>query len=762
VGGSGNWLRTFYSKAGARMDDVSLCNVIQCRPPDNDFPTDPDARAYISKEDGLKSVQHCLKAHVHPVLHSFPWTRIDLIGDKALEFVAERPEGIFAWRGSPVSVPELGEKSIAIPTLHPAYIARDQELIPCVVNDLRKGLVAPPEYYDPFPELETVRNFKATEFCFDIETWGWTGKVKMVGISDRPYHVLVVPFTGAYIPELKRIFRDATSVIGHNVLQFDIPVLADNEVKVNPAAQVWDTMLLQHLCFPTFPHDLEFLGSQFTSKGRWKFKKGESEEVYCARDVDVTFQSFKQLLPLVRQFQLEELYKFTQVPLARICLSMHKRGFAVDAKNIEKVRGELKLSMAKEEEYLPPEMRTHTVPVNKREPAPPGTLSPKTGKPLKFIMKPAEETVVPWRSSQKKQKFLYGTDEPWQLGLEVQYDVKKDNAITTGKVALDKLFRRSKNRGILALKQLNRWDELVTTFCKEEMVHVKRMYPHFNVHGTASGRLSSSDPNLQNIPESTRFIYVPSHAGWKILEVDYSQIENRLTAYFAGDHERLERFVRDPKFSEHKYAASLFMGVPYDEVEKSSDNESPYIKAKRIVHGTNYGEGSKKIALINDLDLKETKELHDKWKSAIRATITWQNSCAERAKRDSVLTTPFGRKRWFYTSSYFTESLSFLPQSTAADIIFRAMIALMYERIAWPLELAQRVAQVVIPLPRPAELLLQVHDSLLFEYPPEIEDDLIHTVKTVMEQAWPQLGGFSIPIGIKVGPSWGECEEYGK
>jgi DNA polymerase I-like protein with 3'-5' exonuclease and polymerase domains len=195
-------------------------------------------------------------------------------------------------------------------------------------------------------------------------------------------------------------------------------------------------------------------------------------------------------------------------------------------------------------------------------------------------------------------------------------------------------------------------------------------------------------------------------------------------------------------------------------VEKSSDPDSPYIKAKKIVHGTNYGEGSKKIALLNDLDLKEVKELHTKWKDAIRATIFWQNLCAERAKREGLLTTPFGRKRWFYTSSYYTESLSFLPQSTAADVIFRAMIALMYERIGWPLEDVLRLADIAIPLPQPARLLLQVHDSLIFEYPPQIETELIRTVKTVMEQPWRQLGGFNIPIGIKVGNSWGECEEY--
>lgn len=520
--------------------------------------------------------------------------------------------------------------------------------------------------------------------------------------------------------------------------------------------KVYDTMLLQHLVFPDFAHDLEFVGSQFCSKPAWKDQK-ECLQIYCCRDVDVTYQVWQQLLPMVQKENLLSLYENVQVPLARICHLLHETGFKVDPNRIKNVRDKLLIECAEEEHWLPDFLRTHTIPVNRREKALPGTLG-KSGRPVKYILVPSTESVVPWRSPAQKAAYLYGKGEGC-LGQETILDPKSGN-VTTGKIALDKIYSRTKVRAVRAIKKLNQLDELITTFAKEEMVKIDRMFPHFNVHGTSSGRFSSSDPNLQNIPETARYIYVPSHPGWKIVDVDYSQIENRLTAFFAGDTERLLRFQRDAKFSEHRYAASLFLGIPYEDVEKDNDKDAPYGKAKRIVHGTNYGMGYRKIANMYDMDLKETSRLQGVWKDTIKPTILWQNRCADEAKKKGFLTTPFGRKRWFWTSSAYTESLSFLPQSTAADVIFRAMIGLMYERIGWPVERAQKVVRVSKPLPWPARLLLQVHDSLIFECPSELVDELVATVTEVMCQPFPELGGMSIPIGVKVGDSWGECEEY--
>jgi len=756
TGGAGTWFDICCKKAGLKRDDLTITNVIQCRPPNNVFPTDNEAKGYISHADGEASISQCIRNHVQPLLQEKRWDRIDILGAKPLEYILGKTDGIFKWRGSPLPVPDLGGgKPLAVPTLHPAYIARDQVMLPVVINDLRKGLQPPPERYNLQPTLQDVQAFKAAEFAFDIETaywWGDARKITMVGLSSKLYEAMVVPFQGSYISELKRIFKEAKSVIGHNSIQFDLPVLRDNGIEPSGTCTLWDTMLLQHLRFPDLPHDLEFVGSQFCNKPAWKADK-KNFELYCARDTDVTFQAFRQLRPLVEQGGLMDLYRYVQVPLAKICKHMSEKGFKVNPNRIGEVRERITAEIQAEEKYLPESLQTHNIVVRKRQPAPPGTLG-KSGKPVKFIHTEVEEQETPWASPTKIAKWLHE-----ELGLQPIPDLKTGKP-STGKIALDKHYNKTKNRAIKAVKNLKKMNSLLTLFCKEEMLSVDTIHTHFNVHGTASGRLSSSDPNLQNITESARFIYVPRHEGWSIIDVDYSGIENRLTAYFANDTERMERFLTIPDYSEHKHAVSVFFGIPYDEVEKDNDKDAPYGKAKRIVHGSNYGMGAKKISMMYDMDFKETKDLLDKWKSALAKTVQWQNRLADEAKREGVLTTPFGRKRWFYTTSYYTESLSFLPQSAAADVIFRAMLGLMYERISWPLEMVLKVVGCVEPLPHPANLVVQVHDSLIIETPDILIPQVVGVLKRVMEQPWKELGGLVLPIGIAVGKSWGETEKY--
>lgn len=756
TGGAGKWFDIIINKAGIRRDDIFITNVIQCRPPDNVFPTDSEARNYISQADANTSVRHCRQQHLQPLLTSRKWNRVDLVGEKPLRFVGGLKDGIFKWRGSPIPLDGMADgKPIAVPTLHPAYIMRDQTMLPVAINDFRKGLNPPPEYYNLHPSLEEVQKFTATEFAFDIETaywWGDKTKITMVGLSDKLYHAMVVPFQGPYIAELKRIFREAQSVIGHNSIQFDLPVLSGAGVDVREDCQLWDTMLLQHLRFPDLPHDLEFVGSQFSNKPAWKDDKKDFE-LYCARDVDVTYQCFKQLKPMIEQAKLMDLYKYVQVPLAKICKHISDLGFKINPNRIEEVRERISAEIEAEEKYLPESLRTRTILVGRRRDAPPGTLG-KSGKPVKYITEQVEEIERPWASSAQVAKYLYE-----DLGLEPVKDLKTER-ITTGKMAIAKLYNRTKNPAIKAIGNLRKKNSILTLFAKEELLKIGTVHTHFNVHGTASGRLSSSDPNLQNITEVARYLYVPRHDGWSIIDVDYSGIENRLTALFADDQARLDRFNSIPDYSEHKHAVEVFFGIPYAEVEKDNDKDAPYGKAKRIVHGSNYGMGAKKISLMYDMDFTETKRLLEAWKKALSKTVEWQNKLADQAKKEGFLTTPFGRKRWFYTTSYYTESLSFLPQSAAADVIFRAMLGLMHERIGWPLELTQKVVGYVEPLPRPANLLIQVHDSLVLECPDEMIPQVVGCLKRVMEQPFPELGGYSFPIGIAVGKSWGETKKY--
>src|ERR1700722_16207724 len=294
-GGAGSWLRGKVNESGKRTggiigeaglndEDISYANVINCRPPNNLFPTDVGPDGYISKAEAQVAGEHCRSGHLWPMLRSRKWERLDLLGDKPLRFLGRKGEGIKKWRGSPLRIEGLNDnKPIAIPTYHPAYVARDQSVLPIVVHDLQKGLVCPPEYYSPTPTVEEVRAFNFKKFAFDIETEGFSRRVKMVGLCARPYFALAVPFRGEYLVELRRIFREASEIIGHNSTQFDLPILAEHNVVPGVETKCWDTMLMHHLRFPDFDHDLEFVGTQFTSKPAWKGEKG-SLEWYCCRD----------------------------------------------------------------------------------------------------------------------------------------------------------------------------------------------------------------------------------------------------------------------------------------------------------------------------------------------------------------------------------------------------------------------------------------------------------------------------------------------
>lgn len=768
----GEWRGGLYSKAGVRDAQVSRANTLQCRPPDNVYPTDPDARSYISLPEANLAVEHCWRAHLLPLLQSRDWTRLDLLGDKALRVVAGKDGGIFRWRGSPIEVPACGAGIRAVPTLHPSALARNQSYIPVVVHDLKKNLVVPPEHYSPHPSLEEVRAFDERVFAFDIETDRATGAVICVGLAARTGWAICVPLKGAYRAELLRIFGTAIEVVGHNCLQFDLPRLREQGMGFGNLEQTWDTMLLQHLLQPDLPHDLGFLGSIFTNKPAWKHESGADLELYCCRDVDVTWQCFLQLRALCKAERLLPIYERISRPMASICLQMHLAGVTTDPRRIEVVRDKLLAESAQAETQLPALLQTQTVATRRRVPAAPGTLG-KSGKPVKFVLLPAEETVVPWRSPEALGKWLYE-----DLGLPEQLHAKSSKR-TSDKTALAKLQTRlakgtlrRNTRGeaipnagelagfISAVQRLRKLDELLTTFVKGEMLKVERQTPHFNVHGTSSGRLSSSEPNLQNIPESARYVYVPSHPTWRFLEVDYSQLENRLTAWFANDSARLAR-LSEPGFSEHKWLASEFFSIPYAEVVKDNDKDAPYGKAKRIGHGTNYGMGAKKIAALYDMDLAEVKRLLEQWRILNATTVQWQTRTADEAKRAGVLVNPFGRKRWFYTDSYYTEALSFLPQSTGADIMHRSAIGLLYNRVGLGRDYINSYITLAEPIPVECRLVLQVHDSFLFEGPGELMLETARIVKHVMEQPWPELNGLAIPIEPKLGDagaSWGELE----
>ena len=524
--------------------------------------------------------------------------------------------------------------------------------------------------------------------------------------------------------------------------------------------EVFDVMLMHHLIEPDGAHDLGYIASRHTQMVAWKHTMSDDLAWYNGCDVDATIQIFNDIKPWIERLGLMDLYKYCQVPLAKICRQLNLTGIKVDPNRIKAKRTEFMKDMADAEALLPEQLRPYEKAIRVREKAPVGTVG-KSGKPIKYIHVPGTEHVVPWESPKQVEKYLY---ETLRLPKQLHAKTKK---LTTDKTAIDRLVKKKEvspeaKAILLTLKKVRQLGELIGTFLKDgdedKQVAVGRIHSNFLVHGTNTGRLASSGPNLQNIPGRARYIYVPSHSDWCFVEADFSSLENRLAAWYANDTDRLARLAI-PDFNEHRWLASQIYKVPESDIDKKSQE---YKYAKNTNHGADGAMGPKKLSDTYDIPFKDARDLLLQWRTINHASAAWQERIGNEAARLGVLTNAFGRKRWFWSHSAYTEGIRFNPQSTGADILFRSMIAMCYEKIGWPIELATKAAPIVKPLPHPARLVLCVHDSVLIETPINLRDEVIECMKATMTQGWPELQGYAIPIAIKVGgpgDSWGELKE---
>jgi DNA polymerase I-like protein with 3'-5' exonuclease and polymerase domains len=168
--------------------------------------------------------------------------------------------------------------------------------------------------------------------------------------------------------------------------------------------------------------------------------------------------------------------------------------------------------------------------------------------------------------------------------------------------------------------------------------------------------------------------------------------------------------------------------------------------------------GADKISKQFDLDFDTVKKLQFAWKKKIQGTIDWQRRVMADALRRGVVENVFKRKLWIWESSSGPTAVSFYPQSTAADVIFRVMIGIYYERIGWPEEWAAKVCPVYESLPADCILFIQVHDEAVVDCPLEQVEETKRILTKVMTQPWPELQGLSLPIAIEYGDSWGDCQ----
>lgn len=325
---------------------------------------------------------------------------------------------------------------------------------------------------------------------------------------------------------------------------------------------------------------------------------------------------------------------------------------------------------------------------------------------------------------------------------------KGKTGYSTGQKELDKL--RGIHPIIEVIERYRELTKLINTYIDTLPVLADendRVHTTFNQNVVVTGRLSSTDPNLQNIPIRTelgrkvREAFVPKE-GYTFIQADYSQFELRLAAVLAGDREMIDGFNRDEDI--HKRTAALIYGVPDNEVTKEMRRS-----AKVINFGILYGMSPHGLSVATKMSVKEAKDFIERYFKLRIKLKEYLDSIIDFAKQHGYVKTLFGRKRPandINSSNYMVAeaakraTINMPIQGTEADLMKLSMIHLDEE-------LEKRGLK--------ARQIIQVHDSILLECPEDEVETVKELVKNVMENVYPKFG-IKLTVDVASGDNWGD------
>lgn len=413
----------------------------------------------------------------------------------------------------------------------------------------------------------------------------------------------------------------------------------------------------------------------------------EAATQYAAEDADLALRLEDKLLRDVNASSLSSLYHDLELPLEEVLSRMERKGVMLDAAVLSLAGKELRTRL------MELEQKAHEL-----AGAPFNLASPKQVAEVLF-----EKLALP---TVKKTKTGHSTDS------FVLEKIAEHHPI--GKILLEHR---------MCAKLINTYVETLPLLIDRES---GRLHTSYNQLVTATGRLSSSDPNLQNIPVRTkegrviRQAFV-SAAGYQLISLDYSQVELRLLAFVSGDPVLLDSFARDQDV--HRRTASEIFDVDPDTVTKEQRNA-----AKTINFGLLYGMGVHRLAQTLNIDRKLAQAYLDKYFARYAGILRWKTEALALAKRNCEVRTLFGRRRSLPELASRNQmeqargerlAINTPIQGSAADIIKKAMIDTDAYIRAHKLD---------------AALIMQVHDELVIEAREDIAEQLAHDIATIMSR----------------------------
>ncbi len=571
--------------------------------------------------------------------------------------------------------------------------------------------------------------------CFDTETTGLdANNSELVGLafSVKANEAYYVPIpenqeeAQAIINRFKSTLENEDIIkVGQNI-KYDYLILKWYDVSMK--GRVFDTMIAHYLLEPELRHNLNYLSESYLDYSPVPIesligKKGKNQlsmrdvpfekiKEYAGEDADLTLQLKDILEKEIKKEGLDELYWKTEAPLIDVLVEIEHNGIKVDAEFLAEYSNELakKIALAEISIHDSAGMRFNIA-------------SPKqVGEVLFDHMK------IPyrWRKTKSGQ---YSTNEEKMTELAEEHPIVADIL---------------KYRGLTKLKST-----YVDALPKLINPKTGRVHSSFSQALTATGRLSSKDPNLQNIPIRTpegrkvREAFVPRNEDFLLLAADYSQIELRLIAEISEDEAMLDAFIQGHDI--HKATAAKVYGVALDEVTADQRRN-----AKTVNFSIIYGAGATNLSKQLGIKRTEASELIENYFKQYQGLKKYMDNQVAIAREKGYVETLLGRRRYLrdinsrngmIRSHAERNAINTPIQGTAADMIKMAMIS---------------IHKTFQEKQFKSKMILQVHDELVFD----AHKDEIEAIKPIIEQHMKDaIPGLKVPIlvGMDLGNNWLEA-----
>ena len=583
-------------------------------------------------------------------------------------------------------------------------------------------------------ELFLEKLMAQTSVCFDTETTSLNPlEAELVGIAfsweaGKGFYVPIPENQEAaqsMVEKLRPFFESETiEKVGQN-LKYDIKVMHNYGVDVK--GKLFDTMLAHYLINPDMRHNMDVLSETYLNytpisiteligkKGKNQLSMRqvplEKQTEYATEDADITYQLAQHFRPELSEAKTDKLFEEIEVPLLRVLADMESEGINLDERFLNDLSTALEVDIKDLESKIYEQAGEH---FNIASPKQLGEIL--FGK-MKLVDKPKKTKTGQFSTSEEVLSYLAKDHEIIQNVLDF--------------------------RGLSKLKST-----YVDALPNEVQKHSGRVHTDYMQTVAATGRLSSNNPNLQNIPIRTergrqvRKAFVPRDENYVLLAADYSQIELRIIAALSEEDTMISAFQNGEDI--HASTASRVFNVPIEDVTREQRSN-----AKTVNFGIIYGVSAFGLSNQTDLSRAEAKELIDTYYKTYPKLRNYMSEQVDFARDNGYVQTVLGRRRYLKDINAGNQvvrgaaernAVNAPIQGSAADIIKIAMI-----------NIHKKLSEGNYK----TKMLLQVHDELVFDcYKPEL-DEMKTLIKSEMENAYTMAVPLDVEVGI--GENWLEA-----